>query len=76
MVYCRNNRKLLGKIRAFDRHMNMILESVFELWTTLKGKGKGKKGRTKNNEIQFPKMFLRDDSVILVIKNPNKTKSQ
>ena len=56
--------------------MNMILESVFELWTTLKGKGKGKKGRTKNNEIQFPKMFLRDDSVILVIKNPNKTKSQ
>ena len=56
--------------------MNMILEWVFELWTTLKGKGKGKKGRTKNNEIQFPKIFLRDDSVILVIKNPNKTKSQ
>ena len=75
MVYCRNNRKLLGKIRAFDRHMNMILESVFELWTeTLKGKGKGKKARTKNNERHIPKMFLRGDSVILVIKNPNKTK--
>ena len=75
MVYCRNNRKLLGKIRAFDRHMNMILESVFELWTeTLKGKGKGKKARTKNNERHIPKMFLRGDSVILVVKNPNKTK--
>jgi small nuclear ribonucleoprotein D2 len=75
MVYCRNNRKLLGKIRAFDRHMNMILESVFELWTeTLKGKGKVKKARTKNNERHIPKMFLRGDSVILVIKNPNKTK--
>ena len=73
MVYCRNNRKLLGKIRAFDRHMNMILESVFELWTeTLKGKGK--KGKTKNNERHIPKMFLRGDSVILVVKNPNKTK--
>ena len=75
MVYCRNNRKLLGKIRAFDRHMNMILESVIELWTeTLKGKGKGKKARTKNNERHIPKMFLRGDSVILVIKHPNKTK--
>ena len=73
LVYCRNNRKLLGKIRAFDRHMNMILESVFELWTeTLKGKGK--KGKTKNNERHIPKMFLRGDSVILVVKNPNKTK--
>ena len=75
MVYCRNNRKLLGKIRAFDRHMNMILESVFELWTeTLKGKGKGKKEKKKNNERHIPKMFLRGDSVILVVKNPNKTK--
>ena len=23
LVYCRNNRKILGRIRAFDRHMNM-----------------------------------------------------
>ena len=33
VVYCRNNRKLLGQLRAFDRHMNMILENVFEIWT-------------------------------------------
>ncbi|MCQ2815888.1 MAG: small nuclear ribonucleoprotein Sm D2 [archaeon] len=71
MVYCRNNRKLLGRIRAFDRHMNMILEAVSELWTeTIKGKGKKKK--TKNNIRHISKLFLRGDSVILVLKNPNK----
>lgn len=26
MVNCRNNKKLLGRIKAFDRHCNMILE--------------------------------------------------
>lgn len=26
MVNCRNNRKLLGRVRAFDRHCNMVLE--------------------------------------------------
>ena len=68
LVYCRNNRKILGRIRAFDRHMNMLLEAVTEIWTeTLKGK----KQRTKNKDRFIPKMFLRGDSVILVVKNPN-----
>ena len=33
LIYCRNNRKLLGRIRAFDRHMNIILEAVCEIWS-------------------------------------------
>ena len=38
-------------MRAFDGRMNMILESVFELWIeNLKGKGKGKKVRTNTSE--------------------------
>lgn len=70
LVYCRNNRKLLGRIRAFDRHMNMVLETVCEIWTEMI-KGKGKKLKTKNKERFISKMFLRGDSVILVVKNPN-----
>lgn len=71
LIYCRNNRKILSRIRAFDRHMNMVLENVCEIWTELsKAKG-GKKPQTKNRERYINKMFLRGDSVILVLKNPN-----
>jgi small nuclear ribonucleoprotein D2 len=66
IIYCRNNRKILTRVRAFDRHMNMVLENVCEIWTV-----KGKKGQTKNQERFLNKVFLRGDSVILVLKNPN-----
>jgi small nuclear ribonucleoprotein (snRNP)-like protein len=33
LINCRNNHKLLGRIKAFDRHCNMILENVKEMWT-------------------------------------------
>jgi small nuclear ribonucleoprotein D2 len=70
LIYCRNNRKILGKIRAFDRHMNMVLETVCEIWTEI-SKSKGKKAQPKNRERFIGKMFLRGDSVILVVKNTN-----
>ena len=41
LINCRNNRKLLGRIKAFDRHMNMVLEGVIEMWTE---QPKGNKG--------------------------------
>ncbi|KAK2085167.1 Small nuclear ribonucleoprotein Sm D2 [Saguinus oedipus] len=25
-INCRNNKKLLGRVKAFDRHCNMVLE--------------------------------------------------
>lgn len=33
LINCRNNKKLLGRVRAFDRHCNMVLENVKEMWT-------------------------------------------
>jgi small nuclear ribonucleoprotein D2 len=71
LVYCRNNRKILARIRAFDRHMNMVLENVCEIWTEVSKGNKGKKTHPKNKERFISKMFLRGDSVILVLKNPN-----
>ena len=70
IVYCRNNRKLLGHLRAFDRHMNMILENVIELWTEISKTSKGKKPTKRNRERNLNKLFLRGDSVILVVKKP------
>ncbi len=70
LINCRNNRKLHGNVKAFDRHMNMVLESVLEMWTEMPKKGKGKRARPQNKERYIPKLFLRGDSVIIVIKNP------
>jgi len=70
MINCRNNRKLLGRIKAFDRHMNMVLEGVIEMWTEQPKGNKGQKAHPVNRERYITKMFLRGDSVILVIRNP------
>mgnify|MGYP002865809857 CR=1 FL=1 len=75
LIYCRNNRKLLGRIRAFDRHMNIILEAVCEIWSEMM-KGKSKTHKLRNRERFISKMFLRGDSIILIVKNPNDTKNE
>ncbi|KAG5320062.1 SMD2 protein, partial [Acromyrmex heyeri] len=50
LINCRNNKKLLGRVKAFDRHCNMA--------------------KPVNKDRFIPKMFLRGDSVILVLRNP------
>ena len=75
LIYCRNNRKLLGRIRAFDRHMNIILEAVCEIWSEMM-KGKNKQHKLRNRERFISKMFLRGDSIILIVKNPNDAKTE
>ena len=43
LISLRNNHKLLARVKAFDRHCNMVLENVKEMWVerpkTAKGKG-------------------------------------
>lgn len=70
LINCRNNRKLLGRVKAFDRHCNMVLENVKELWTEVPKSSKTKKGKPINKDRYIAKMFLRGDSVILVLRNP------
>jgi small nuclear ribonucleoprotein D2 len=31
LISCRNNKKLLARVKAFDRHCNMVLENVKEV---------------------------------------------
>ena len=31
LIFCRNNKKLLARVKAFDRHCNMVLEDVKEV---------------------------------------------
>jgi small nuclear ribonucleoprotein D2 len=71
LINCRNNKKLLGRVKAFDRHCNMVLENVKEMWTEVPKTGKGKKKAKPMNKDRFiSKMFLRGDSVIIVLRNP------
>ncbi|KAL0222659.1 hypothetical protein P9112_002049 [Eukaryota sp. TZLM1-RC] len=35
LITLRHNRKLLGRVRAFDRHLNIVLENVQEVWSQL-----------------------------------------
>jgi len=72
LINCRNNHKLLARVKAFDRHLNMVLENVKEMWTETPKAGKGAaKSKPVNKDRYISKMFLRGDSVILVLRNPN-----
>jgi small nuclear ribonucleoprotein D2 len=75
LVNVRNNHKLLGRVKAYDRHMNLLLEDVKEMWTeTSKGgksiNGHAARGTSVNKDRYVNKMFLRGDSVILIVSNP------
>ncbi len=70
-LHSRNNRKLLGRVKAYDKHMNMVLENVKEMWSEGGAKGKGvKKSKVVNKDRFISKLFIRGDGVILVLKNP------
>ncbi|KAJ2547481.1 mRNA splicing protein [Coemansia sp. RSA 1933] len=70
LISLRNNHKLLARIKAFDRHCNMVLENVKEMWTEAPKAGKGTKRATAINKDRFiSKMFLRGDSVIVVLRS-------
>jgi hypothetical protein len=48
-----------------------LLEDVKEMWTEYSKGGKGKqRGSAMNKDRYVSKMFLRGDSVILVVSNP------
>lgn len=55
LISCRNNRKLLARVKAFDRHCNMVLENVKEMWTE---KPKGTKGKGVNKDRFISKMYV------------------
>jgi small nuclear ribonucleoprotein D2 len=57
LINLRNNHKLLGRVRAFDRHCNMVLEQVKEVWSEVPPGAKKSRAIPKDRVIS--KMFLR-----------------
>lgn len=51
--------------------LHRLLEDVKEMWTETSKGGKGKqRGQVINKDRFVSKMFLRGDSVILIVSNP------
>lgn len=63
---------LLGLLR--NTHLSLlcrVLTDVKEMWTEQPKTGKGqKKAKAVNKDRYVSKMFLRGDSVVLVLRNP------
>ena len=70
LVHMRNDHRLVGRVRAFDRHCNLVMEGVREWWREGGGgKGRGvKRRRGVERERHVPKMFIRGDSIIMVVQ--------
>lgn len=66
LVGLRNNRKVIGRVLAYDRHYNLLLSSAKEVGVV----SSMNKGKKKKEEHEFSRelgnMFIRGDSVILV----------
>jgi small nuclear ribonucleoprotein D2 len=60
LILCRNQKRILARVRAFDRHFNMLLEGAQEISSEKDASGNL---RVRN----LPKLFLRGDSVISVV---------
>ncbi|CEL05124.1 Putative Small nuclear ribonucleoprotein sm d2 [Aspergillus calidoustus] len=64
LISLRSNRKLLARVKAFDRHSNMVLENVKEMWTEPQKAGKG---RPVNKDRFISKMYC---SLLYPIASP------
>jgi len=73
LILLRNNRRLFGRVKAFDRHCNLVMEDVKEFWTEIP---KGKGATPVNRDRNIGKLFVRGDSVVIVVKNPGDLKDE
>lgn len=62
---------LICQINVFVCFVLRLLEDVKEMWTENSKGGKGKtRGKAVNKDRYVSKMFLRGDSVIIIVSNP------
>ncbi|PFH32556.1 LSM3, U6 small nuclear RNA associated isoform 2 family protein [Besnoitia besnoiti] len=65
-VKCRGDRELVGKLHAYDMHLNMVLGDVEEVATTVAVDTITGDEQTKRTTRRLPLIFLRGDAIILV----------
>lgn len=66
----RNNHKMYCKIKAFDKHCNILIYNVKEVWTVKSWESK----THVTKERYISQAFLRGDNIIMIVKCPGKKK--
>ena len=59
LITCRDGRRLFAKVRAFDKHFNMVLQDITEITADASGVMKSR---------PLFNLFLRGDTVVFVVK--------
>ena len=65
-IKLRNDRELVGRLHAFDQHLNMILGDVDETLTTVHVDEDTLEEMFKQQKRHIPMLFVRGDGVILI----------
>ena len=65
-IKLRNDRELVGKLDAYDQHLNMILEDAEETHTSVELDEETYEQVYKQNKRIMPLVFIRGDGVILL----------
>ncbi|CAC27096.1 small nuclear ribonucleoprotein SM D2 [Guillardia theta] len=63
MIILRNNKRMIGKIINYDKHLNLLLENVNEI----KFVGENFSELIKIKSKFIPKVFLRGDNIVLIL---------
>ena len=76
LINCRDNKILLGRVRAFDQGCNMDLEEVREMWVRLpKAETKGETIAPLYKDRIIPRLLLGGESIISILKIKEQTLS-
>lgn len=67
----RNNHKMYCKIKAFDKHCNILIYNIKEVWTVKSWENK----THVTKERYISQAFLRGDNIIMIVKCPGKNKT-
>lgn len=65
-IKLRNDRELVGKLNAYDQHLNMILEDAEETHTSVELDEETYEQVYKQSKRSMPMVFIRGDGVILL----------
>ena len=65
-IKLRNDRELVGKLNAYDQHLNMILEDAEETHTSVELDEETYEQVYKQIKRSMPMVFIRGDGVILL----------
>ncbi|ABA27372.1 mRNA splicing factor (nucleomorph) [Bigelowiella natans] len=66
IISSNDNHKFYGFIRGFDKHCNLMLEDVTEIWKEETTDARSLKKKVVIKEKFIPKLFFRGDAVILI----------